>query len=116
MTPYLLFIIFIGMIAGHFIAEFVLEPDAMRTGKFLENSPFKDIPWVYWMAGHSILHGLIVAHITKTPELGILEAAAHFTIDTIKCNNKKITFWQDQLMHLWCKMIWVTLLVNGWTW
>lgn len=112
MTALATFYLFLALLGGHLIGEFPLQPVAMLNGKSADRSPLHGIPWQFWMLGHCATHGVIVAHITHNPLLGLLETAAHFILDHAKCTNSQITYWQDQLLHVWCKIVWMAMILN----
>jgi hypothetical protein len=95
------------LIAGHFVADYVFQTDAIATGKnkTLEYAKF-GVPWYYWMFTHSITHGLAVFLVTKSIYLGIAETFAHFLIDFAKCEGK-INLHVDQFLHVLCKVGWI---------
>ena len=99
------------LIAGHALADFSLQSDAMAKGK---NRHRKTEPppgatytpcWPYWLTAHALIHGATVAVITGSVHLGIAETIAHWCIDFGKCEN-----WYgihiDQALHFLCKATW----------
>ena len=101
------------MISGHILGEFAFQPDAMFAGKDgSAKTVSRNIPWQYWMLGHSTIHGVLVGHITGSPLLGLLEVASHFLIDHYRTTDKRITFWQDQVLHVMCKVSWMAVLLD----
>jgi hypothetical protein len=61
-----------------------------------------------WQAlgAHAAIHGGAVGWITGIWWLGLMEAVAHFIIDDLKCR-ARLSFNQDQGLHLLCKVCWV---------
>jgi len=112
--------LFTYLIMGHALADFALQSEAMATGKnFKRPIDLSKIPpgqtpmvvWPYWMASHCLIHGGIVALITGSITLGIVEAAAHWWIDCTKCMN--ITgIHADQALHVFCKVAWTLIIYN----
>lgn len=105
------------LIAGHALADFALQSDAMAVGKNRNRpvDPAKIPPgqkpqtvWPYWLASHALIHGLVVSLITGVWWLGALEAVVHFCIDFAKCES-----WTgihtDQALHVACKVLWTVL-------
>lgn len=98
--PYLVAILLIG---GHFLGDFPLQGQYLSDAKNIKN-PIPGIPWWWALFGHSSIHGMIVGLITLNPALVLLETVAHFSIDLKKCLGK-ISFVEDQLSHILCKMV-----------
>ena len=99
----------LGLIAGHFIADYVLQTDAIATGKNrnLDKAKF-GVNWWYWMTAHAVTHGIFVYFITGSIIFGIAETTAHWIIDFGKCE-KRYNLHVDQALHLICKVLWVIL-------
>lgn len=108
----LLFMLF----AGHALADFVLQPDAMGYGKN-RNDKIHDresslFPvWYYWLTAHAMTHGGVVFLITNSLVLAIIEVVAHWFIDYAKCEGW-IGMHQDQAMHLGCKVVYALLIFS----
>lgn len=110
------------LIAGHALADYPLQNEAMATCKDrrarlrLQES----VPWYYWMLAHVLVHGMVTAILiawwTGNRELailfGMLEAAAHFVIDMLKCEGVT-NIHVDQAMHVACKVAWYYLVLHG---
>lgn len=60
--------------------------------------------WPWALGAHAMIHAGGVALITSNIWLGLFELLAHATIDYLKCRNK-LTFGQDQLLHIGCKVL-----------
>lgn len=109
--------VFFGLLCGHAVADFALQPDAMAHGKNRHNRG--EVPpgatytpcWAYWLTAHSLTHGTAVWLITGVWWLGLAETAVHWCIDFAKCEN-----WTgvhaDQALHVACKVAWVVILVG----
>lgn len=101
------------LIAGHALADFALQSDTMAKGKNRHRFDPSVVPpgqkpqvaWPYWMAAHSLIHGLAVAVITGVWWLGLAESILHFGIDVMKCENLT-GIHTDQALHVWCKLAW----------
>jgi hypothetical protein len=105
-------------LAGHALADFVLQPTSMAVGKN-RNRKFDGNPdvekyrphWPYWLTAHALIHGGIVWLITGNVFLGFLEAALHWIIDFAKCEN-----WTnihiDQILHMLCKACYIIILLR----
>ncbi len=102
------------LLAGHALADFALQSDAMAKGKnrhtFVDpNSIPKGqkpmVSWPYWLTSHALIHGGVVSLVTGIWWLGIVETVFHWGIDFAKCES-----WTgihaDQSMHVFCKVVW----------
>lgn len=97
------------LLAGHALADYSLQSDFIAQAK----SRFTELGRVYWKAvlpAHSIIHGAFVAWITGSVLLGILETICHALIDDAKCA-QRLSFYQDQLLHVLCKVLWLVIFV-----
>ena len=107
------FMILFLLIAGHFIADYPLQTEAIALGKNRNIDPNRfGVNWQYWLLSHAFLHGTFVAIITGEVWLGIAETIAHSLIDFGKCENK-YNIHVDQMLHIICKQIWFIALVYG---
>ena len=98
--------VMLGMVAGHFIADYVFQTDAIATGKNRHLDPAKfGVNWWYWMTAHSITHGLAVYFVTGSVGFGLAETVAHWFIDFGKCE-KRYGLHVDQGLHILCKVMW----------
>ena len=60
------------LIGSHFICDYVLQTDAIATGKNRLLDPAKfGVNWYYWMTSHAVTHGFGVGIITG-PELRVV--------------------------------------------
>lgn len=95
------------LLAAHAVADYPLQGDFLAKAKN-RFAPVPGVPWYQAMGAHTLIHGGFVALITGSVTLGLLEVIAHGLIDDAKCQGK-LTFNQDQLAHVLCKVIWVML-------
>jgi hypothetical protein len=97
---------------GHALMDYALQSNAMANEKSRHsNTPLqKEVPWFYWLSAHAALHGGAVGYLT-TPLLGFAEFIAHWVIDFIKCE-KYTNIHSDQLLHLFCKLVWCFLMMR----
>lgn len=96
----LLFLIF-----AHYLCDFGLQNDFIAKFKVPGSAPF----WYHVMMAHCAMQALGVMVVTHNSKLALAEFATHFAIDYFKCL-KKLSFNQDQALHLICKLIWFGLL------
>lgn len=101
MSPELLLIALIG---GHFLADYPLQGDFLSKAKN-RTAPIPGVPWQQALGAHSFLHGAAVALLTGIWWLCLLEAAIHWLTDDAKCRGR-LSFNQDQAIHLVCKVLW----------
>ena len=106
---------FVWMIFAHALGDMALQTEFM--GKYKSKLyPFhsngREFPhfWVFVLSSHALTCGAVVAIITGLWWLGVLEAIFHWIIDYMS-TNRRITFWQDQTLHLFSKIVWVILWV-----
>ena len=110
------------LIAGHALADYPLQNEAMATCKNRNaHLPLqKEVPWYYWLTAHALIHGMVAATIvicwtndrTLGIAIGLLEASVHWVIDELK--NEGITnIHIDQALHVLCKVVWWALITYG---
>ena len=100
------------LIFGHALGDYPLQNDFMARGKNWK-TPVPGVPWFYLLGAHSVIHGGLAGLATASPAVGILEAIAHFFIDSLK-NKGIISIHGDQALHIACKVVWATAVVGGW--
>ncbi|MGI4816012.1 MAG: DUF3307 domain-containing protein [Janthinobacterium lividum] len=105
-------VIFFWLVCGHFLCDYALQSQFIADAK----NPFKGlpgIPWIWPMAAHCFIHGAVVAKITGSVFLGIVEIVLHFYCDFRKCwelSKREIyepegLFHVDQIVHILGKVI-----------
>lgn len=84
------------LIVAHALCDYALQNDLMANAKnrFKPHQIHSYVPWFYWLASHSLIHG---------------GAVAHFFIDDRKCAGW-IGIHRDQAFHILCKVLWVLIL------
>jgi hypothetical protein len=99
------------LIVTHFLADFPLQGDWLAVHKnphqlydYGRAKPPKG-EWIWAMSAHCLIQGGGVALVTGSVWLGIFETIGHWCIDTAKCKGL-IGFNVDQVLHLWCRVIW----------
>lgn len=98
------------LIAGHFLADYPLQGDGMAVHKSpWDPEPHPAVPWFYWMTSHCMAHAGLVALITGSVLLGVLELVCHFALDVAKCAGYT-DLHVDQVSHLIFKLLWVVVL------
>ena len=106
---YMLYILFL-LLAGHALGDYPLQGQYMSDAKNRHTEHGKDVWWMV-LTSHSLIQGAIVALITSSIILGILETICHWIIDFMKCDNK-IDYKTDQFLHVICKFLWFYILVS----
>ena len=102
--------ILLKLIIGHFIFDYPLQGDFLSKAKNPFN-PLPNVPWIWAMTAHATMHAGVVWFVLGNFWWLILgEFVMHFLIDYRKCAGK-ITFGQDQLLHMWCKVVWVASMM-----
>jgi hypothetical protein len=104
--------LFCAFLVGHAIADYPLQGDFLSKAKNRAN-PIPGVPWYQAMGAHAVIHGGFVGLIAQLVAglwwIGILEAIAHFIIDDRKCAGK-LTYNQDQALHILCKILWILVI------
>ena len=98
------------MVAAHAVCDYPLQGDFLAKAKN-RAAPLPGVPWYQALGAHAAIHGGAVAAITGKPLLGLAEAAVHAVTDDLKCRGK-LTYNQDQAIHLGCKVLWAALSPN----
>ena len=104
-----------GLIAAHALCDYPLQGDFLAKAKN-RAAPILGVPWWQALGAHAAIHGGAVSLITGIWWLGVLEFAAHFVIDDLKCSGRLgtgvLAFNIDQAGHLACKIVWVAIAVS----
>ena len=96
--------LFFALLFFHFLFDYPLQGDFLSRAKNSSN-PIPGVPWYHAMFAHTFMHGAAVTFVTGMWTLGLLEMLVHWFTDHMKCNNK-LTFNQDQAIHIICKLVW----------
>ena len=95
------------LLAAHAVCDYPLQGDFLAKAKN-RAAPLPGVPWFQALGAHAAIHGGAVALLTGVWWLGLAEAAAHFVIDDAKCHGR-LSFNQDQALHLLCKLGWAAV-------
>ena len=106
MFTYVVSTLFVLLFA-HALGDFALQTDYIAMHKSRKVAPDH---WAWVLSAHSFIHGGAVFFATGSIVLGLLETITHGSIDFAKSEGK-LSFNQDQLLHVACKVLWVILLV-----
>jgi hypothetical protein len=107
--------LFFQLLIGHAVGDFVLQSNAMSSGKSRHNRLHEQYgegfpPWYYWMSAHSLTHAGIVYVITGSTLCAAIECASHWLVDFGKCENA-YSLHVDQGLHLLFKVLYSVALV-----
>ncbi|MBY0298993.1 MAG: DUF3307 domain-containing protein [Methylobacterium sp.] len=101
------------MLIGHALADYPLQGDWLSKAK---NPALGLIPgeaiWPGALACHAAIHAGAVRLATGSWILAGCEFVAHGLIDYAKCTGR-LSYNQDQLLHVACKLIWFFMLLGG---
>lgn len=93
-----------ALVSLHFLADYAWQGDFMAKAKN-PAQPIPGVPWGWVMWAHAFIHGFFVLLVTGFWSIALLEVAAHYIIDVNKCKGR-LTFGQDQVLHIICKCVW----------
>ncbi len=99
------------LIAGHFLADYPLQGDYLSKAKNPNLPEGKGI-WPICLAAHSFIHGGVVALVTGSVVLGLLETLVHSMIDYCKCKGA-FDYKQDQFLHILFKVLWFAAMMSS---
>lgn len=100
------------LVLAHFVADYPLQGDFLSKAKN-RLAPIPGVPWYQALAAHSGIHAGLVGIVTGSPVLGFAEFAIHAATDDAKCQGR-LTYNQDQAIHIGCKVLWAALAPIGW--
>lgn len=95
------------LIGGHALCDYPLQGDFLSKAKN-RAAPIPGVPWWQALGAHSFIHGAMVAIVTGLWWLALPEIIIHWLTDDAKCRGK-LTFNQDQSIHIACKMAWLLI-------
>lgn len=105
---------FLLMLVWHSLADYPLQGDFLAKAKSRAN-PIPGVPWFQALGAHALIHAGGVMALTGSMVLGLCELVAHALIDDAKCMGR-LSFNQDQALHVLCKAAWAlaaTSMVGG---
>lgn len=100
--------LFFYLIFGHALADYPLQGDFLASAKN-HTAPVSGVAWEHALFFHALIHAGIVAMFTGSVAVAVAELIAHMVIDYQKCAGR-LTFQQDQYLHIFCKFVWAYLL------
>lgn len=99
------------LLVGHVLCDYAWQGDFMAQAKN-RNTAAGKVCWPWALPSHALVHAGAVTFITGSYALGMLEFVAHGVIDLLK-NENRLTFAQDQLLHVLCKWMYVAFVGLG---
>lgn len=99
------------LLVGHALADYPAQGTFLARAKNHRN-PIAGISPTICLIAHCLIQAGMVAYVTGRIWLGVAEFIAHGIIDWLKCD-ERITFTQDQTMHVLCKITWMFICVSG---
>lgn len=103
------------MLAGHALADYAFQNQYVATAKSARSPEGADGLWRWILFMHAMIHGAMVAYATGYIAIGMLEVAAHFWIDHLKCTGRlgegNKAHLRDQALHVACKVVWAAITV-----
>lgn len=100
------------MWAAHFLCDYPLQGDWLSKAKNHKVNLVGETIWPMALIGHAMVHAAAVYLITGNPALCGLELIIHGATDWAKCDGR-IGYNTDQFIHLFCKVVWVMLLLGA---
>jgi len=104
------------LIVGHCLADYPLQGDFLARAKnhktpvlAANGQPF---PWQLALAAHALIHGGMVALITRSIAAGVTETVLHLWCD-YETSDGRNSYWGDQCIHLVHKIVYVLLIAHG---
>jgi hypothetical protein len=94
------------LVFGHALADFPLQGSFLSAAKRAGSG--LPLAWPIALTLHAWIHGGVVALITGSMMLGLLELVLHWSIDYAKTRSI-VGPTTDQAAHLACKAIWAVL-------
>lgn len=101
--------LFAALVVAHAICDYPLQGDFLAKAKN-RTAPLPGVPWQQALGAHAVIHGGAVGLLTGIWWLGVAEAVAHWLTDDAKCRGK-LSFNQDQAIHIVCKAAWVVAVM-----
>lgn len=101
-------ILFFKLAIGHFLCDYPLQGDFLAMAKN-HRKPIPGVPFYSALLAHAAIQAGMVWFLTGSVSLGFAELFAHAVIDHLKCD-ERISFTQDQIAHLGCKLAYVVAL------
>ncbi len=90
------------LIIGHFLCDFPGQGDFLAKAKN-HKQPISGVPWYTALLAHASIQAGMVWFVTGSLTFGVIELGLHAITDYLKCD-QRITFNQDQAIHLLCKV------------
>jgi hypothetical protein len=102
--------VFLKLLASHYICDYPLQGEFLAKAKN-HRLPLPGVPWYQALFAHAFIQAAGVFWVTRSWILATGEFVLHAYIDFAKCEGK-LTFNQDQALHIACKLIWAAIMVE----
>lgn len=96
------------LLVGHALADYPLQGDFLARAKN-RVTPVPGVPWWQAMTAHCLIHAGVVMWWTEVWWMAAAEFVVHFAVDDMKVRGK-LTYNQDQMLHVVCKVLYVVML------
>jgi hypothetical protein len=94
----------IALLGAHWFFDYAGQGDFMAKAKNVWQQ-IPGVPYMQVLMAHAGIHGAAAALITGLWWVFFAEMFVHFVVDDLKCRNR-ISFREDQLIHIACKVVW----------
>ena len=109
-----------ALLLGHALGDFPLQGEFLAVGKdrhadlsrVTGGKLWPKGMWLYCLTIHSLIQAAFVWVVTGSVVLSLVEFVLHWVIDLVK-NEGWTTFYQDQALHVVCKVLYVALFAAG---
>lgn len=100
--------LFLTLIAGHYLADFALQPDIIAKQKA---NALKTAMGTHVLTAHAAIHGLVAGLISQNFTVGIVVALTHWVIDFGKAAKRWYGINIDQALHITVILLIILFLV-----
>ena len=109
-----------ALVLGHAVSDFPLQGTFLAIGKdrhadlaaVTGGRKWPAHIWVYCLTIQSMVQATAVWLVTGSVILSVIEFVMHWLIDLAK-NEKLTNFYQDQALHILCKIAYAALILFG---
>jgi hypothetical protein len=98
----------VALLGAHALADYPWQGPYLALGKnrYAEQ---KHPEWWHLMAAHCAIHAALAALVLGVWWVALFEFGFHWLTDNSKCAGK-ITYNEDQFIHVFCKATWLWLV------
>ncbi len=98
----------VALFGAHFLCDYPLQGEYLSQAKNRHTKLGGNYIWVHALTAHAAIQGFGVLLVTQSVALGLAETLAHWITDFFRCD-AKISYHQDQAIHLSFRVLWATL-------